>query len=224
VRRERVATLLLISYAVASVVDLIAELAGFDLAADLLPLVLMPLLAGYLISSAPRARMVVLVAAGLGFSWLGDTLGYDVLVKIGFFLGAQICYVVAFWPLRRRSIFGTRATFIGYVVGFGGLIVFVATHAGNVGPAVAVYGASLGMMIGLAPGVHRFTAIGALLFLVSDLALAWGFFFSHADGALHGFLVMATYLPAQFLITYGVVSRTRGSVMVPIAESVAGPG
>jgi hypothetical protein len=212
VRRRRAAGGFLVGYAVATGLDLLAELTGLRALAALLPIILMPLLAGYLVSAVPRTRMVAWVVGALGFSWLGDTLGFALLFKIAFFLGAQVCYAVAFWPLRRRSLFGNRATSIGWVVGFGGLVLFVSAHAGAVGPPVAIYGASLGLMIGLATGVHRLTAIGAVLFLVSDLALAWQFFFDRSAGRVNDFLVMATYLPAQLLIIAGVTARARAPV------------
>ena len=139
------------------------------------------------------------------FAWLGDCLGFSVLLKIIFFVGTQIAYCVAFWPLRNRSLLAHRTPLVIYVVVMTAVVIFVATRAQALVVPVIIYGLLLSLMVALASGVSRLTAAGAVLFLISDLILGYEFFLSTADSPLLGALVMGTYLPAQLLIVLGVV-------------------
>jgi uncharacterized membrane protein YhhN len=69
------------------------------------------------------------------------------------------------------------------------------------------YAVLITVMAVLATGVHRLTALGAVLFLVSDALIALEAFV--ADWRLPGqsAWVMATYGLAQLLIVLGVLAR-----------------
>ena len=167
-----------------------------------LPMILMPLLAGYLWWSSPPSRLRTVTLVALGFSWLGDWLGDPMLVKIIFFLGAQIAYCVALWPGRRRGLLSRPGPLVAYAVGMIALIGLVASQADALWLPVVVYGSSLFLMVALASGISRLTLIGALLFVGSDLTIAYGAFLDPA-AERNGALIMASYLTAQLLLVLG---------------------
>ena len=198
-----------------AVLHLGAQLTGADDVADATQVLLMPLLAAalWLNTEAPRGRLVTLTLVALGLSWLGDsapklTQGDTAfLVMIGFFLLAQIAYVVAFWPFRDRSVLNVRRPLLlGYVAVVVALVVACVGGAAGMLVPVLVYGALLGTMAVLATGVNLPTAIGGALFLVSDGLIALNAFADGFDLPGQGFWVMATYLTAQSLIVVGVLT------------------
>lgn len=100
-RSSRIA---LIGFCAVAAVDLVAEFAGWSLTALSCRLLLMPLLIWLCLTGAERrTRLVIMVVLALGFSWLGDTVGVTIMLKIAFFLVAQILYIVAFRPYWRPA-------------------------------------------------------------------------------------------------------------------------
>ena len=203
--RRRAAGLCIAAYAVLSIVDIVGEARAIPLLIFAVPVFLMPLLAAFTLLTMRRSQVRSLLLVALIFAWLGDCLGFSVLLKIAFFVGTQIAYCVAFWPLRHRSLLARRAPLMIYVVVMSAVVIFVATRAQTLVVPVIIYGVLLSLMVALASGVNRPAAVGAVLFLISDLILGYEFFLSTADSPLLGALVMATYLPAQLLIVLGVV-------------------
>ncbi|HEY5981174.1 MAG TPA: lysoplasmalogenase family protein [Microlunatus sp.] len=214
-------TLALACFGLVAAVDLMAELAGRQQIALACRMLLMPLLAWFCwTAAAHRSRLVILVVVALGFSWLGD-LNADVLIKIGFFLVAQIVYILAFRPYWRRSLIARPSLLVAYGIALAALIGVVAAAAGPLAGPVAVYGASLAVMAVLATGISRLAGIGGALFLISDIILAVELFV--APGAIPYALVanMALYLPAQLMITLGVLQRVSTEVEWSVADRVA---
>lgn len=201
---RRIAIVCLTAYAVFSIADVVAELADQALLARLLLVALMPLLAGFLWWSSPRAAIVRWVMVGLGFAWLGDSLGDTLLLKIIFFFGTQVAYCLAFRPYWRSSLLVRPAARIAYAVGLGALVVAVSLPAGGLLVAVLGYGASLALMVALATGVSRLATVGAVTFLVSDLVLAYGAFLDPPPAPIVSAAVMTTYLLAQLMIVLAV--------------------
>ena len=189
------------------------ELADQALPARLLPLFLMPLLAGFLWFSGPRPMIVRWVLVGLGFAWLGDAFGDPLLLKIAFFFGTQLAYCLAFQPFWRCSLLARPTARIVYAAALGALVVAVSLQATGLLAAVLVYGASLALTVALATGVSRLATAGALTFLVSDLVLAYGAFIDRPTAPAVGAVVMATYLPAQLMIVLATrrVATARGA-------------
>ena len=199
-------------FSAAAAVDLVAELAGWHPIALVCRILLMPLLAWCCWTGAVRrTRVVILVLIALGFSWLGD-LSATVLVKIGFFLIAQIVYIVAFRPYWRRSLLARPPLLIAYGIALAALIGVVSAAAGPLAGPVAVYGTSLAVMAVLATGMGRLTGLGGALFLVSDIVLAVELFVSPGAIPYALFINMALYLPAQLMITLGVLQRVSAEV------------
>ncbi|MFL1430436.1 MULTISPECIES: lysoplasmalogenase [unclassified Nocardiopsis] len=179
---------------------------------------LMPLLAAFVWAAAPRprGRPVRLTAVALFFSWLGDTApafasdDTAFLVMVGFFLVAQVVYIVAFAPWWARSpLASNRTLLVPYGVVVAGLVALCAPGAGPLLVPVLVYGLLLGAMAVLSVGVHRWAAVGGALFLLSDGLIALRAFSPGFDLPLSGVWVMLTYTAAQALIVLGVLARDR---------------
>lgn len=196
-----------------------AQLLDLEGLASASQVLLMPLLAAVLwrSSRAPRSRLVRLTLVALGFSWLGDTAprlsegDTAFLLMVGFFLVAQVTYIVAFWPWRRESVAGRRRQWVvPYVVAVAALIVACVPHAGALLVPVLAYGLVLGTMAVLATGVGPLTWAGGAVFLVSDGLIALEAFAPWWSLPLQGFWVMLTYVLAQVLIVLGVL-RQHGS-------------
>lgn len=194
-------------FAAVAVAHLAAQLAGAGTVAEVTQWLLMPLLAAAFRAATEGGRLVLLA---LGFSWLGDTVPSlfsgdpQFLVMVGFFLCAQVTYIAAFLPARRRSVL-RRPALLGYVAAFAVLLVSCAPGAGGLLVPVICYGVCLTLMAVLATGVHPLTAIGGAVFFVSDGLIALDAFATWYSPPVADFWVMLTYIAGQALIAAGVV-------------------
>lgn len=197
-------------------VHLAAQWNGADSLAGPTQWTLVPLLAAALLNETtrPRARLVVLVLAALGFSWLGDTLprfasgDAEFLVMVGCFLLAQLVYVVSFRPYADRSILHVgRVLLLPYAAVVAALVVLCAPGAGALLVPVLLYGLCLGAMAVLATGVNGLVWTGGSLFLVSDGLIALEAFSERIDVPHSAFWVMLTYVAAQLAIVLGVLGE-----------------
>jgi uncharacterized membrane protein YhhN len=222
VRHRRAAAASLVAYLVVAAADVLAELSDAYLLARLLPVLLMPLLAGFLWWSAPRTTVARWVLLALGFAWLGDCLGYALLVKIIFFFGTQVAYCLAFRPRWRYSLLRQPGPLTAYAVVTAVLLAVVSSRAGPLAIPVIVYGISLVLMIALATGVSRLATVGGVIFLVSDLVLAYGAFVDPPASAATRALIMATYLSAQLMIVLGTRRQAAAAIAQPRAGIFAG--
>lgn len=187
---------------------------------------LMPALALVLVAAVHRPggrlrdrlphRLLGLALIALVFSWLGDTApafasgDAAFLLMVGFFLVAQVVYVVAFWPYRAESVLYRRRALILPYVGFVALLVWLcAPHTGGLLVPVLLYGLILGLMAVLATGLNPWVATGGALFLVSDALIALRAFVPGFDLPQNGFWVMGTYIAAQTLIVLGLLAHDR---------------
>jgi uncharacterized membrane protein YhhN len=211
-------------YVVVAMVDLVAETAHlFWLALAALVLAL-PALAAVLVASRPRDRLTSWVVGALFFGWLGDWLG-DLLEphiawKIGFFFLGHLCYIVAFWPYRARSVLGRPGLLACYLLGITALLAWVVPSAGWVyGAALVAYGLTLGLVAVLATGLGPVAAVGGVVFIVSDMSIAVTSFVYPGQVAQAELLIMSSYLIAQLLIVFGVIDAPR-TVVAP-AKAVA---
>jgi uncharacterized membrane protein YhhN len=183
--------------------------------ADVTQDLLMPLLALALALSveAPRGRLVNGTLVALGFSFLGDAApdlapgDSAFLVMVGFFLVAQVAYVVTFWPLRRASVAGRSwLCVVPYAVAFVALVAACRAGAGSLFVPVVVYGLALTAMAVLSTGVSTLAGVGGAIFMASDALIALGRF-TTLDLPQHDFWVMLTYVVGQTLIVLGVMTR-----------------
>jgi uncharacterized membrane protein YhhN len=155
-----------------------------------------PLLAPLLIWYLRRRDLVV---AGLGFAFAGDVAllvpgEAAFLIGMGFFLGAQICFIVAF--LRRGR--PRPWAFAGFGVLWATANALLWGPLGALRVPVLGYSLALCTMAAAAAGVSRWVAAGGVLFLISDLLIGLGV--SGLRLPAHDVLVMATYSAALFLI------------------------
>lgn len=202
-RRSRLA---LGCFVAVAIIDLVAEFAGWHPVSWICRMLLMPLLIWLCwVGAARRTRLLVLVMIALGFSWLGDFAGFTILLKIGFFLVAQILYITAFRPYWRRGLLARPGLLVACCLALAGVIGVAAAAAGPLAVPVAIYGASLALMAVLATGVSRLAGIGGFLFLLSDIVLAVNYFIAPGAIPYGAFVNMSIYLPAQLLIALGTV-------------------
>ena len=218
--RRSVSRILLAGFAVTTLLHLGAQLGALPVLENVTQWLLMPLLAVmlYVETTAPRGRLVSLTLVALTLSWLGDTApdlasgDTSFLLMVGFFLLAQLAYIIAFLPYRAHSVLTRRRWLLAvYVAAVVGLVAACAGGAEQMLVPVLAYGACLGAMAVLSTGVHPATALGGALFLVSDGLIALGAFAPGFDPPFEGFWVMVTYVAAQVFIVGGVLAEQRQS-------------
>lgn len=203
----------LFTFIVVALVHLGAQLFDGPGLAAATQMLLMPTLAWLLLmrGSAAPPRLVQWALLALFFSWLGDSLprfatgDTAFLLMVGGFLVAQLCYAVAFWPLRARSVLVRPMLLTPYVVAYLGFCIIATPRLEAMLPAVLAYAFLLVTMAVLATGLGRLATTGALLFLVSDGLIALN---TLGDGRLpgHGFWVMSTYLLAQLFLVASIIN------------------
>ena len=154
--------------------------------------------------------LLVFAVLGILFSWAGDALlespgDIGFLLGLGGFMLAHLAYLVLFLrPLRERRIPWYAATYaLWWVV----LVLFLAPHIGPLLVPVAAYGLVLAASSAAALGTNRFSAIGALVFLLSDTILAFKLFLPGWDFYPVDVIIMTLYIGGQGLIAYGVATR-----------------
>jgi uncharacterized membrane protein YhhN len=202
--RARLARALLIGFLACSAVHLVlvgADLGPFD---ALTKALLLPLLAAW---AGARGASRGLLAALL-FSWGGDVmLSIDGLFIPGMVLfgAAHVCYVTCF--VRRGALSTLRhRPVIPALYGLGWLVAIVALWPGLGGMRlpVAAYSLLLFASALAARGLSGRAGAGGLLFLFSDALIGVDL----ADLPLlplHGVVVMATYLAAQYLLASALI-------------------
>ena len=225
-RMGRSARIWLAVYVAVAMVDLVAESAHLFWVALAALVLALPALAAVLLSSRPRDRLTGWVVGALFFGWLGDWLG-DLLTphiawKILFFFLGHVCFIVAFWPYRSRSVLDRPGLLACYALGITALLAWVVPSAGWLyGTGLIAYGLTLGFVAVLATGIGPQATVGGIVFIVSDMSIAITSFvypgrLSHAE-----LLIMSTYLVAQLLIVLGVIDAPYRSR--PAAAAAARP-
>ena len=154
--------------------------------------------------------LLVFAVLGILFSWAGDALlespgDIGFLLGLGGFMLAHLAYLVLFLrPLRERRIPWYAAAYaLWWVV----LVLYLAPHIGPLLVPVAAYGLVLAASSAAALGTNRFSAIGALVFLLSDTILAFKLFLPGWDFYPVDVIIMTLYIGGQGLIAYGVATR-----------------
>lgn len=180
---------------------------------------LMILLGGYFISlvGSNLTKLSILVILALVGSWFGDTFlmlqGSNPLFFIfglGSFLLAHIAYILAFKKfdtvltssgrLVTSILFISYSLVLSYVLwsGLGEMKIPVILYA-LVLTLMGIFGVIKNM------GVSNFVVIGAVLFILSDSMIAYDKFVEPFSSSR--FLIMCTYISAQFLIIRGISLR-----------------
>lgn len=166
------------------------------------------------------SKLNILIAAGLLFSWTGDmVLQFSFVPGLISFLIAHIMFLTAFFLTPgRNSILTNRSYLLAPVAIYGaGLGLYLFDDLGAMTIPVFIYAAVILVMLTAALNrfgkvnrcSYRLVLAGAILFVVSDSAIAvskfsWDFNYS-------GWIIMSTYITAQYLITAGYIKQYRDS-------------
>ncbi|WP_436736321.1 lysoplasmalogenase [Streptomyces sp. BBFR102] len=204
-RRALAARLLLGAFAVVVALDLGGLLAGHPE----LHLAVKPLLLSVLAAwAAVRGGPPLLIAAAV-FGWGGDTLlrfedDTAFLLGMGSFAVGHVCYLFLFArygsaPRRALPLGAAYAAALVLLVA----LLWPGLPAGLRLP-VAAYSLLLTAMAFGALRLGAATAVGGLLFLLSDALIAMDIAEWNTP-APHDFWVMSTYLAAQYLLVTGVL-------------------
>ncbi|MEZ0129706.1 lysoplasmalogenase [Flavobacterium sp. LBUM151] len=213
-------TLFLKIYLVVSIVYLIILFSGYEYLDLYLKPALIPLL-GFAVYAYKRfpARNTILTA--LAFSWIGDViLLFADIAEIYFILGlvsfliSHIVYCTLFnkqhpVQVRNNAVFRVGcAVIVVYLVG---MLSVLLPSLGDLKIPVIVYAfvistmllfAFNGFLTWLKPG-NKYIFIGAIVFIISDSILAIDKFHSPIEKS--AFIIMLTYLVAQYLIVVGIL-------------------
>ncbi|MGW7089848.1 lysoplasmalogenase [Streptomyces sp. NPDC054871] len=200
------ARLLLVAFGLAAVGDLAALLADSDTGHTIFKPLLMPLLAGYVLTVKGSRPLI----AALLFGWGGDTLLlFDAepafLAGMGSFAAGHICYLALF---KRHGTPRARGAWLvaAYATA---LIATVALLWPDLPPdmrgPVAGYSLLLTAMAFAATRLGLTAAAGGALFLLSDTLIATGVA-EWPQAPRPDFWIMLTYIAAQFLLVSGVLT------------------
>ena len=204
---------------------LVAELIGIQLKNETIQFIFKPLLmivvGGYFLLQTNRIKSLLKgwIIAALFFSWSGDILlMFQVTKAIFFLLGlsafliAHVCYIIFFHGVRvRENIRSNALLLLIVVIYYAVLITILSPHLGDMKLPVRIYGIVISFMFMLAMHMlfiknktaGRWMLMGALLFVISDSALAINKFYQSFE--LAGIIIMLTYGLAQLFIIEGVM-------------------
>lgn len=210
-------------FAVIVIVELLGRLLGNIQMEYFVKPLIMVWIAVYFLLHARKSTFSVPVLLAFFFSWAGDNFlmlsERDELffyAGVGGFFCAQLSYIYTF---SKYSEYGGRGYlqknpwlsifFLAYVGGI--MFLLFPGLDGMMKPVIAIYAVSLMFMSMMAlnrsgrVGVrsYRYVFIGSLLFLVSDSMIAINKFYAAIP--LAGFLIMLTYISAQYLIMRGLI-------------------
>jgi len=180
-------------------------------------------IAVYFLLYARKSTFTVPVLLAFFFSWLGDNmLMFSERNELFFFAGvggffcAQLAYIFTFTRYSEKGGKGflqknpwITLFFLAYVAGV--LFLLFPGLEGMMKPVITIYAISLILMSMTALNrsgrvgalSFRLVFIGSLFFLVSDTMIAINRF--HGAIPLAGFLIMITYITAQYMIMRGLI-------------------
>lgn len=208
-------------YVAFSILYLIIMLSGYERFDLFLKPILMPII-GFGVFFYRKFPTQNILLAALAISWLGDViLLFTDLGEIYFivglilFLAAHIMYCIIFNKqkmIRKKQnkpifIFGSILIAI-YLIG---MVSILMPYLGNLEIPVAIYASVISIMLLFAfngflvwgnPG-NQLVFAGAVFFIISDSILAVNKFYAPIPKS--SFLIMLTYLLAQYLIVVGVL-------------------
>ena len=178
------------------------------------PALLLPLIVAVFISKNFQNKIILVVA--LVFSWIGDTLLLFVfkdaiyfMLGLIAFLTAHIFYIILFAKELKKAngkIEFRKPGLLIIVIYLIGLLLILIPHLGSLTIPVIIYSVVISTMLYTAcllsfhwpkpASIYLFT--GAISFVLSDSILALNKFYQPIP--LSGFLIMATYLYAQWAL------------------------
>ena len=205
--------------------DLIAGMQAAEWRIITKPLLMPLLMLYYALASGTEGMFRRILLAALLFSWLGDICllfehrnGLFFILGLAAFLTAHVFYILYFLRIRspRDSFFRKRPVmFLAAVAYVLELLFLLWPGLGAMKVPVVVYALVIGTMLCLALWQYGrlenrtayLFAAGAMLFVLSDSALAIDRFRNHFSGS--GILVMSTYVAAQLLLAMGSIAHLK---------------
>ncbi|MGP4071525.1 lysoplasmalogenase [Piscibacillus sp. B03] len=160
----------------------------------------------YAFINLPKQRFFIhyAIIIGLVFSLVGDLTLHWFVIGLSAFLVGHIFYTIGFISKFRPSLV-RGITFIpviiySYILGNG---ILSSIKDSTLILPVTLYIIVISIMAWTAIMTRNiYTAIGAILFVISDSILAWNMFVTNVP--LSGILIMMTYYGAQFLLAYSL--------------------
>ena len=188
------------------------------------PLILLGLIIYFYQTTRPIASTLLTksILAALIFSWIGDILlmwSQLFVYGLGSFLMAHICYIIGFRvaqnsPTRVEHVNFVKLFFFNFPIYVATAFVFYLINPGLGAmkiPVIAYVIVIVGMVTTARDRFKKCNAasfwqvfIGAILFFVSDGAIAVSRFFQ--DFQESGIVIIGTYATAQLLIVMGIRS------------------
>jgi uncharacterized membrane protein YhhN len=213
-----------IMYILAGVLFLLFENGNYVLPVFILKALIIPvLIVLFLVNIRPAGnRFHIFMLAGLIFSWAGDVL-LEVPMNIGdmfipgliCFLLAHVMYLVVFYSTSGRNLIaGKRSFLLIPVIVYGAVLIFYLYNGlGDMRIPVILYAiVILAMLTGAINRLEKVNRIsfrtvlaGAMLFVLSDSAIAVNKFHHHFEGS--SVIIMSTYILAQLLIVTGYIRQ-----------------
>ncbi len=189
---------------------------------------LKPILLPFLILetySSENFKTKNLLLSALLFSWIGDIILmfadkgelYFIFGLVSFLI-AHIIFILLFTKQEKENTSSNKLFWVGIIiVGFYlfGMLVILYPSLGDLKIPVTVYAITISTMLLMAiKGYFNWrkpnnltVLLGALIFVSSDSILAINKF--HSTLPQSGFLIMITYIVAQFLITKGILGLNK---------------
>ncbi len=189
---------------------------------------LKPILLPFLILetySSENFKTKNLLLSALLFSWIGDIILmfadkgelYFIFGLVSFLI-AHIIFILLFTKQEKENTSSNKLFWVGLlIVGFYlfGMLVLLYPSLGDLKIPVTVYAITISTMLLMAiKGYFNWrkpnnltVLLGALIFVSSDSILAINKF--HSTLPQSGFLIMITYIVAQFLITKGILGLNK---------------
>ncbi|MFI8004180.1 lysoplasmalogenase [Streptomyces sp. NPDC086010] len=198
---------LLIAFLAVAAVHLAGLLSGIQAAHVATKPLLVLLLAGYAAArGAPRPLIAALLCGWAGDVLLMSDADAAFLAGMGFFAVGHVCYLVLFGraPVRPATGLVYAVVLVAFVV-----VLWPGLPAGLRIPLTG-YSLLLTAMAWRAGVLGRHAAAGGALFLLSDALIATGL----ADLPqlpAHNFVIMLTYIAAQYLLTEGALGPDEDS-------------
>jgi uncharacterized membrane protein YhhN len=221
--KTKTSIVLHVIFAVIVMIELQGRLTGTIQTEYFVKPLIMIWIAGYFLMFRRKSAFTVPVLVAFFFSWVGDIFlmfsGRNELfffAGVGGFFMAQLTYIYVFSKYREKEGVGflkrniwISLFFMAYVAGM--LVLLFPGLEGMMKPVITIYALSLMGMSMMAlnrsgrVGVNSFKMVfaGSLLFMISDSMIAFDKFRSAIP--LAGFLIMITYIAAQYLIMRGLV-------------------
>jgi uncharacterized membrane protein YhhN len=163
-------------------------------------------------------KRILLLALALILSWIGDiALMYDetlyFLIGIGFFLLAQVTYIIVLSQSTFQPITFDSIRILPFLIYAFGLFRLILPNAGEFQIPILLYGVVITSMASIARlrvGIasqesYQLAFWGSILFMVSDSIIAINRFSTAVP--LAGFWIMITYIGAQFLLVKGLLAH-----------------